>query len=645
LLYDTETDSILVLKNYIETAIRSTHIILDITNAQNIDGTSFRIINDILQKGGDVTIIFEYTTETQTSYDAIRFASQLRCRYTLMEIDSLPFDFALSIFGIPKDPNQIYQIEKFYNDVVKGNLYRIMQAKYDSNGMEIPLESDPIERKIRSLGYSSKLLLSVLCLLDGSKNEKEFQAILDFIKPSFYISDDWADELRSLIKFERGNISLNHASIGDYLQISTDNVASIVAYRYLEQYYIQLKNIEKSPDIQQQAVVTLMKLYSRFDPPKILSILETFKKIVIERFSEQDALRLIRQAFDALGEKREMEYHFRLIALCYEAGFYQGALELIEELNHPFTTECGRVFYCMLLNRNDFHEKVISLCKTFQDSIQNQRYQLILAITKMLSQRSLGLDQSCRKTMNQIKNTRKFHELPEYGFFLRDTQIIISYEDSLPYLKKSIDFFYNMGEDRYAAQSKLTLAVQLARLGMCQEAAFILEEITDILLRETFEKHIVYANHAAIRLLQGITDAETMRLLDKALLTVTTVFDRVVVLNNMLCAAIISKTTSAETESLLNRLITEVQDEPDIKLKRKVYTNVFLYYLMKGDTDNAEYWKEAAVHVPSTSKVPTLEDTFLMGTQLDENFSFLSSQPCCIFFITYWHFDIPILGF
>lgn len=645
LLYDTGTDSILILKNYIEAAVQSTHVVLDITNAQNIDGTSFRVINDILQKGKDITAIFEYTTETQTSYDVVRFANQLRCSYTLMKIDSLPFDFALSIFGVPKDPNQIYQIEKFYNNIVKGNLYRIIQAKYDSIENNISLENDPIERKIRSLGYSSKLLLFILCLLDGGVEEEEFQSILDFIKPSFYIPDNWTDELSTLINLKNGSIILNHASIGDYLHVSSDNAAALAAYSYLEQYYVRSKTVERDSSRQQQAVVTLMKLYSKFAPSKILSILHAFKEIVIQKFSEQDALQLIRQAFDALGEKRETEYHFRLIALCYEAGFYQGALDLLKELGQPLMSECGQVFYCMLLNRNDFHEEAILCCDSIQPLIQNPRYQLIVAITKMLSERSLGLDKACRKTMERIRNNEKYQCLPEYGFYLRDTQLAMPYRESLPDLDKSIDLFNHLGEGRYAAQSKLTLAVQKARLGMCQEASSILDEISGVLLQTSFEKHIVYANHAAIRLLQGIADEKTMGLLDKALLTVTTVFDRVVVLNNMLCAAIIDEAISVDVASLLNKLISEIRDEPDLKLKRKVYTNIFLYYRMKHDTGNAEYWKREALRIGNKFKLRSIEDIFLLGIPPDDNLIFLSSQPCCVFFITYWHFDIPILGF
>lgn len=642
LFYNTDVDSILVLKNYIEAAMRMTYVVVDIPNAQNIDATSFRIINGILQSQDKAIIIFEFTTNDGSPTDVYRFASSLHCPYTLIEVDQLPFDFALSIIGIPGDQNKIYEIERFYRDVIKGNLYKIMQAKNDHGENNIPYDVDPIESKIQNLGYSSKLLLVIICLHDGKIDNFTFDAILSEIKGSFYISDTWTQELNSLLYREDDQICLRHASIADSLQLSYGSAAAISAYHYLSHFYESMKTSESSAAMKNQAVIQLVKLYSRFEPIRMIPLLDEFKQVLIEKLSESDALIIIRQAFDALGQKVETEYHFRLIALCYEAGFYSGALELLNDLGE-LKTECGKTYRCMLLNRNDYHRKAIIECMNLEKTVKNPRYRLILGMIKMLSERSLNDARSYYITFQEINKKLDYRNLLEYGFFLRNTQIVFSYQKSLPYLKRSIEFFEKRGEEKYMAHSELTYIIQSARLGYLDISAERLDKITPILLQTSFEKHIVYLNQAAIRLLNGQADGRTRNLLDKALITATTVFDRLVILNNILCSLIISSVASDEFGSLLEKLVFEARREPDLRICKKAYTNIFLYYQMVGDKINATYWKNEAIKILPKEKTRSIENVFLFNEEPSEDLRFLSTQPCCVCFISYWHFDIPIL--
>ncbi|MBO5511201.1 MAG: hypothetical protein J6B24_05660, partial [Clostridia bacterium] len=464
LLYDTSVDSIIVLRDYIESTLRLFPVVLDITNAQNMDSTSFRIIKNIIQNIPKIVIAFEYTTKDNDSQDMIRFVTDLNCPYTTIEINELPFDFALSIFGVPDDPNKILEIERFYKDVVKGNLYRIMQAKADSKGNGILYCEDPIEKKIQSLNYSNKLVLYILCLHDGELALSTLTDIISFVTDYFYISESWKNDLDSLIVLTLDHIKLRHASIKDAQPMSLDNAVAMTAYRYLVLYYENLKNSSRDHNIQKQSVIWLVRLHSYFDPIRMIPLLEEFKQVVICNLSEIDAFLMIKQAFDALGEKIETEYHYRLIALCYEAGFYRGALTLLNELGE-ITTECGKTYMCMLLNRNDYHQEAISKCQLFLKTVKNLRYRMILLMVKMLSERSLGLDKSYISTFYEIERKQEFKSLLEYGFLLRNAQIVLSYSDSLPYLQRSIDFFNQRDEKTYMAHSQLTYLIQAARLG------------------------------------------------------------------------------------------------------------------------------------------------------------------------------------
>ena len=640
LFFDTTTDSILLIKNYIEVAIQTTHIVLDITNAQNMDATSFRVLNNILERQRDLTMVFEYTTQGGRTIQLERFMSQLSCPYTEIEVDALPFDFALTIFGQPENSNAIYEIEKFYRDVVKGNLYKIIQAK---NSRSLHLSADPIEAQIKELGYADKLLLSVLCLMGGKSEEEEFQCILNHIKQSFFIPEGWKGNLSSLTEVENGCISLRHASIADALQLAPDNATAMAAYKYLTDYYSGMMNNPESYTTYVQIVPKLTVLYSQFDPSRLALIINQFKEVIIEKFHKNEAARLVGQAFDALGEVHETEFHFMLIALCYEAGFYDNALELLRKLE-PLESECGQVFYCMLLNRNDLHALAVKTCQKVRKAVKNPRYQLIVQMTQMLSERSLGLHSQCQETCQKIENTAAFHNLLEYGFFLRNKQIVLPFEESLLYIEQSITFFEKRGQELYADYSRLTHLVQRARLGYPQESEATLEKIAPRLLHSSFERHIVYLNQASLRLLQGIADEKTLHLLDKAYMTVTTTFDRAVVLNNKLCALIIQRNShSDEFPPLVAELAKVIDEEPDVNLRRKVFANIALYYKMIEDTMSYERWLAKVKQIKRKSIVHPFEDILLFGESPSKNFRFLAKQPCCVFFITYWHFDIPII--
>ncbi len=640
LLFDTNTDSILLIKNYIKTAVQTAHIVLDITNAQNIDATSFRVLNQILENQRDLTITFEYTTQGGRTAQLEHFLSQLSCSYTEIEVDVLPFDFALTIFGQTENPNTIYEIEKFYRNVVKGNLYRLIQAK---NNYSLRLGTDPIEVRIRELGYISKLLLSILCLMGGKSTEEDFQHIQQYIQHDIFVPKGWIEELNSLIKVENGYIVLRHASIADTLQLTPDNATAMAAYKFLTDYYSNLVNRPDSYATYVQIIPKLAVLYSQFDPSKLAQIINQFKEVIIEKFDKTEAARLVGLAFDALGEPHETEFHFMLIALCYEAGFYDRALELLQKLE-PLESECGLAFYCMLLNRNDLHELAVDACVRFRKLIKNPRYQLVVQMVQMLSERSLGLHNQCRATCKKIENTTAFHDLLEYGFFLRNKQIVLQFEESLSYIEQSIHFFEQRDQNLYAAQSRLTHLVQRARLGHPKESEVELEKIAPNLLHSSFERHIVYLNQAALRLLQGIADEKTLHLLDKAYMTVTTTFDHAVVLNNKLCALIIQRNPhSNDFLPLLAELTRVVDEEPDANLRRKVYANIALYYKMAEDTANYERWVAKVKQIKKNAVVHPFENSILFSESPAKSTNFLAQQPCCVFFITYWHFDIPII--
>ena len=188
--------------------------------------------------------------------------------------------------------------------------------------------------------------------------------------------------------------------------------------------------------------------------------------------------------------------------------------------------------------------------------------------------------------------------------------------------------------------------IQLARLGELEKSEALLDEIVPSLLNASFEKHIVYVNQAAIRLLNGQADNETIHLLDKALLTVTTVFDRIVILNNILCALIINKGNTRKFERLKRMLEAEIANEPDRRMWQKTYANFYLYCRdISKNYAEAQHWKDAVNGLKIKKSHQTMESVLVFNEVPTEDLRFLATRNFCVSFITYWHFDIPILDY
>lgn len=220
-------------------------------------------------------------------------------------------------------------------------------------------------------------------------------------------------------------------------------------------------------------------------------------------------------------------------------------------------------------------------------------------------------------------------------------QITVSYQQSLKFVKQSIKMFENMKEKEYMLYSKLTLCVQLARLGYVDNSMKLLSTIENSILCLTLEKHVIYNNKAAIAMLRKEKDFSIIAELKKAYITAITNFDKIVILNNQLCYMILQNVDEDFT-SVSNEAIKLLENEPDIRLHRRTYINIALFYKYVLDNQilyisNIEKAKEFQI------KGDLIGDHFINNSEPPQEVYFISNQKCYISFITYWHFPIPMI--
>lgn len=636
-----DDDSTLIQVEYIEYVYKATQFVLNIPNFQNIDAVSYRAFCNMLQSNPTMFCIVEYTTVDCKTDTMLKVIDDIPIPVKYLKISELPFEYALSIYR-PDSSNDIRAYEDFYHKIVHGNLFKLKQLKAERGDMSNIWQNDPLKERIHRLNYSSKLVLAIVCLHDGYLHHRTFNEILSIVSQSFFIQSDALDIIRDLIIDKNGAYTLAHASIIDEFDLSFDNHAALTAYRFLKEYY--LRKIESSNPLEQQdAVLRLLKLFLRFDPLEIPGLFTQFRQMITTCVSEVSAFDLLKQAFNIIDVKKYRELAFSLIYLCYQVGLYSGALCLLKCMA-PFQNAKEQLLFCMLLNRNDEHEHAISLCnKQIHNRHCNDRLKLSFYLVRMLSERSLNRKTEYQKTSFVVFCRYARKNYLEYGFFLRNLQIVFPYRKSLAVLKKSIEYFMRFDEEQYAAQSALTYIIQMSRLGWPVDYNNAMDEIERHIWGTTFEKHIIYTNRAAIAILCGDKGYFPIELLRKAQLTATTVFDRIAILNNMICWYISRSEVNEEFDNVKAQVLRLLSKEPDIRSSRKTYTNLFLYYNnVICDSQTAEYWRNMAISLHISSSKLMIEDIMLGLKKPDKDLKYLATKKYCISFITYWHFDLPL---
>lgn len=638
-----DLENILINTEYIKFILEMYDVVIDITNTQNMDPLSINEFKKLFAQGDNLYFIFEYTTINNDTTNLWRLANSFTtvANIDVFGLNSLPIEYALTIVA-PNGLCDIGKVEDFYKNIAKGNLYKMFSARGELELIDTnSILEDPINLKINKLNYSQKLILGLVCLHGGCISINEYNEIIDYISNRYFVNKDDIYTLEGLITTEQENVfKICHASVIDSFNICNENYAALVAYKFLSDYYVN-KSCEVSIDVSQrnQYMFKLLKLYSIFEPIKILEKIDDFKQLIISSLSEAQAASIIKNIYFSISADDELDIKIQIINLAYESGFYQTAYSLLNLLD---LDDCKTLLLkSMLLNRIDRHEEAILICKRILKKKCDSRTHLIAKMIRMLSERSQNDEKAYLKTFRSIFNNTNYKDIYEYGFLLRNSQIVFSFLESLKYINESIEFFKDKNQSKDLACSQLTLAVQNARLGNLPEAKKIIEQIEDILLNTTFEKHIIYMDKAAISLLEGSADEETLILLQKSFLSATTSFDKVVILNNQLCWYILHKVEKNVFFKLKKQLDKLLESEPDLRLHRRAFINYSKYYeIVLGDLSTAQEMLKKASFIYISND--TLGDSFISGKCQDNNLLFLSKCPYYVSFITYWHFDLPM---
>ncbi len=638
ILLNTDSESVLIKREYLKSVFLKGDIILYISNFHNIDMASISELEFLISNTENNSFIFEYTTNDNNISQVLNYQELWKdyCKSAIQLIDILPLEFAVKIGG-NKFEKQTLEWNNFYNDVIKGNLYKVKALKLQSN---TDLSKDPLEQ-ISKLGFQQKVFLQLI-YLHGSEIELEqlFHLLKESQQSELLIScSSILKELDFFVEGIGNSIKIRHASVSDYLNYS-NNIdivkAGTIAYGIIRN--VLNNDLCKQNFVfynKKDIILLLIKVYAGFDTEKLLETLEYFKEIVINEIFIEQIYFLIDQVKESINNNLNKRVILSLIKLCYEVGLYAKAYSILEQYFFPCLDMY--MYKAILLNRIDLHEECVAYCEDIITNADNMHYQFTIKLIKLLSLRTLNKTTCYKKLYFEMLNNKKYNKFLEYGILLRNSQLIYSYRKNVPYIRKSVSFFKECNSPKNELYAILTLVTEISYNGQTAKARKILKSIKQDFLQSTTEKHIIFNDLAAVDLLDKTITSETLLFLEEGILTSHNPYDTLTILSNKICFFVISQQICDELPKILESIKKNMEIEPDKRIHRRLYFNLHQYYqyIEKNLEKASEAW-ESMLHINET-----IDEKLNRLIKTEKSYN--QKIPVYISFIAYWHFDIPMI--
>jgi hypothetical protein len=658
------SEIILILTSYIEFVLANTSLIVNIENVQIIDNTSLDLLAQIIEKVSPTLFLLEYTTNTSVKIDEKFLSDSLKGNETLfqtLELQKLSFeDYLQIITGKGIDKKSLDAILRYTYIKYNGDLRNLTDTQVllgvddriaDIIGAIGTDAFNPQRFNIDSLQENDKFLLVSIVANNGETDVGQLVYIA-FSKEIDHLLIDVDLTIERLINQQliqkSGDvISIKHDSISKEILIGRDYIRLLfIAHKIWSDYYDDLlAKGDFNKYSKENILYNLFRSRLYYAPEKCLSILTEIKIYVVNAIRPDTIIGFLESLQNSLAQslKNNLDtVHFQLVGIYYEAGLFDKAFNLLDNINGD--SERKKIYRAALLNRLDQHEEAITYINTVLSEGVTKRAELCLKLFLLISNRSLSNMGHCEQIFADINKDIEYKNFLEYGFFLRNSEIILPLRPSISAARRSVTFFEEKGLEIQAAHSKITLSMLCGWTNSLNEAQVLLTEAEDMLLGKTMERHIIFNNKAAVALYQGNFDDVCEKWLQQARMTALTPFDKLSIYINML---ILYRNQSRfeRCDTVLSNMVKIAESEPDLIMKRLCFyhiawfykdnnTELFLYYQLEAQKihhrintsdDYQHYWENRLFD----SNNP-LED-YIFFEQFDY-------EPC---FLSYWHFEIP----
>lgn len=653
-------DILQTLRDYIEYIIHKDRLIIVIENYQKIDYSSNDLFKKLIAQSSYTNFIFEYTIDhsfSKSKFEEVQAKDFPNADLYSINLLRMNLSEYLEMY-----PNS--EIAKKLRDSFlefDGNIRKLEDGNlfFNTRGKEIiPFNSSVNEfnytkTHIDSLDNHLKLVLSAIVVHRLPVTTESLKYFLE----SELFKDVWIDldsSLKMLTKHEliKNNteyISIKHDFISkEVLLNSTFDRFVLPSYKiWIEYYRKKLEQKDFSYYSKNKIYHLLFTFYSaNNDSNNLFKLLPEIKRVALESTYPDSAveyLELLRNNGNHLiSIEIKDSINFALIDIYYTLGIFEKAWDILTEIKENSNRYIA--YKAALLDRLDRHPEAILYIQNVLISETNDRLILILKLILMISYRSSNNNAECEKVYLDMMKNAEYSKYEEYGFLLRNSEIVLPLSKSIKELKKSIQFFKKKNLVVEMGQSYLTLSLLNTWNKDYKVALSNLDIAEELLYNETFERHIFFNDRAVIHMYQNNFSEEVGELLKEARKTIMCSFAKLTIHINYLIYYTISNRRNGifkSYEDVVNSTLNIIEEQPDKVMHRLAYytlaqyykehnIDLFHYYMKKSYDAHLlvslienSYWSDRFYYYESTQTTKDDIETFDIGL------------------LSYWHFRIP----
>lgn len=653
-------DILQTLRDYIEYVIRKNNLIIVIENYQKIDRSSHDISKNIIAQSSRINFIFEFTIDnsfSKSKFEEVHgkdFPNASLYSINLVRMNLLEY---LKMYPDSEITEKLkYSFVEFDGNIRKledGNLFFNMRCE-EIIPFNSPLnEFNYTKIHVDSLESNLKFILSAI-IVHGLPVTAES---LKFFLESELFKDLWINlesSLKKLIKHElikidRDYISVKHDSIAkEILLNNTFDRFVLPSYRiWIEYYRKKLEQKDFSSYPKNKIYHLLFAFYSASeDLNSLFKLLPEIKRVALESTYPDSAVKYLEllQNNESNFNSTEVQdsINFALIDIYYTLGIFDKAWDILAKIKENSNRYIA--YKAALLDRLDRHQEAILYIQYVLKSETNDRLVLILKLILMISYRSSNNNAECEKVYLDMMEKIEYTKYDEYGFLLRNSEIVLSLDKSIKELEKSIEFFKKRNLLVEMGQSYLTLSLLNTWNKDYRSALSNLDIAEKLLYNETFERHIFFNDRAVIHMYQNNFSEKVGDLLKEARKTIMCSFDKLTIHINYLIYYTISNRRNGifkAYEDVVSSTLNLIEEQPDKVMHRLAYYTLAQYYKEHSIDLFHSYMKKSY----SAHLLVSLRENSYWGDRFSCYKSTQTTKENIEIFdlglISYWHFRIP----
>ncbi|WP_068689775.1 hypothetical protein [Culturomica massiliensis] len=333
-----------------------------------------------------------------------------------------------------------------------------------------------------------------------------------------------------------------------------------------------------------------------------------------------------------------------LISLYYNLACSEKAYEIIKDTNNH--SSLINLITILVLEDIGKKEEALSLCEFELNSNnhQNINYELALRSTRLMINYVIGNYDIALQEYTELYNNPKYCNLFEYGFVLRNAELIYSetsFQDSLAPIWESVKHFQKYKAFKMEAYSRITYGVQSALMGRFSIALRQFKIAGNLLQNVVIERHSILNNISVVHLYQGNYNNEIKENINRAISLSQRDFDKTALYMNYL-ALLDWREENEEAKSVISTLLTRLDQRTfsSVELTAGCYYNISKFYEKIGDINNAEKYIELIYKLPLIINNIWSFRLYNKPIQHNDNDYIESTVNRCLSFISNWNLEV-----